>query len=367
MTASQEVIIVGGGAIGAACARELALRGWKVTVLDDAGVPGIAWRAAAGMLAPQIEAAAEDPGFELALAGRERYREIAGPLEEATGISLGFWQEGIARLAMDEADVAELKQRVAWQRQQGHVCDWFDEEEARNRWPWAGKNFGVLWAPHEAALEPVQLVEALLEDARRHGARVVNDKVYALQRRGDRVTGVVGGERYEADHTIIAAGAWSPAIGGLPRPLPVVPIRGQMAALPWPEGVDRGIVYGKHSYIVARGNEAIAGSTMEHAGYSADVTPAGLAHIFTSVSAVCPALAKLDVIRTWAGLRPVTPDGLPIIGREPSTEGLWYATGHGRNGILLAAITGFILSQLLAGEQPDEDLTPFRPERFFDW
>ena len=106
---------------------------------------------------------------------------------------------------------------------------------------------------------------------------------------------------------------------------------------------------------------------MEHAGFDASVTPAGLAHIFSSVSALCPALAGLDVIRTWAGLRPVTPDGLPVIGREPRLEGLWYATGHGRNGVLLAGITGLILAQLISGETPGRRLAPFRPERFFDW
>ena len=367
MTANQEVIIVGGGAVGAACARELAVAGRSVRLVDAGRSDGAGWRAAAGMLAPQIEARPDDPLFELGLAGRERYQQIAGALKESTGIDIGFWQEGIARVAADEAEVDELKARVAWQRQQGHVCDWFDAEEVKTRWPWLGPTHGALWAPHEAALEPERLVEALLADAVRAGAVIREDRIHTLQHRGAKVTGVLGGEKHDAEHVIITAGSWSPQIAGLPRPLPIVPVRGQMAALPWPKGIERAIVFGKDCYLVARGEEAIAGSTMEHSGYDASVTPAGLAHIFASVCALCPALAGLDVTRTWAGLRPMTPDGFPILGREPRMEGLWYATGHGRNGILLAGITGVIMAQLLNGEQPDEDLTACRPERFFDW
>ena len=368
MTTSQEVIVVGGGAIGAACARELARSGRGVLLLERGTDEGASWRAAAGMLAPQIEAREDDPLFELGLAGRERYADLSDDLKGSTGIDIQFWQEGIARLATDEAEVAPLKSRVAWQRQQGHLSDWFDAEEVRSRWPWLGPSHGALWAAKEAALDPASLVRALLEDARLAGARIQTDQVRGIERRGDRVTGVIGaGEKYLADQVVIAAGAWAPFITGIPRPLPIVPVRGQMAAFPWPKGIERGIVFGGQVYLVARGGEAITGSTMEHAGFDTEVTAAGLASIFTGAAALCPALADLEVTRTWAGLRPVTPDGLPIVGKEPGCEGLWYATGHGRNGILLAAITGLLIAQLLNGEPPEEDLRSMGPERFFTW
>src|SRR3990172_2456518 len=134
-------------------------------MLDRHRDEGDGWRAAAGMLAPQIEAQQGDALFDLGLAGRELYHEMAGPLEECTGIDIGFWQGGIARLATTEARVAELKSTTAWQRQQGHLCDWFDEDETRARWPWLGPVLGSLWAPREAALSPVRLVEALTADA----------------------------------------------------------------------------------------------------------------------------------------------------------------------------------------------------------
>jgi len=367
VTTSQDVIVVGGGAVGVSCARELAAGGRAVLVLDRERNAGDGWRAAAGMLAPQVEASEDDVLFEVGLAGRERIAELAGPLREATGTDIEFRQSGIARIATGAATVGELKARVAWQRQQGHYCDWFDAEEVRTRWPWLGPTMGALWAPREATVNPVRLVEGLRKDAERMGARFVAAEATALERHGDRVVGVLAGERFSAPEVVIAAGAWSGRLLGLPRPLSIEPIRGQMAALPWPAGVEPAVICGDESYIVARGSEAFVGSTLEHAGFSPEVTPAGLARILDGVSALCPAWARFEVSRTWAGLRPVTPDGLPIIGREPRCEGLWYATGHGRNGILLSAVTGQIIARLLAGENELENLHPLRPERFWDW
>jgi glycine oxidase len=140
-----------------------------------------------------------------------------------------------------------------------------------------------------------------------------------------------------------------------------------MAALPWPAGERRAIVYGHGGYVVARGDEAIVGSTMEYAGYRSEVTSAGLARLFNAVTALWPGVDRAEVRRTWAGLRPVTADGLPIIGAEPRLAGLWYATGHGRNGILLAGLTGRLVRQLIAGEPLDEDLARCAPERFWTW
>lgn len=353
--------------MGAACARELAQAGRRVALIDRGEGLGDAWRAAAGMLAAQVSSANDDPLFELGLAGREYYAELAPALLEHTGIDIGFWQEGIARLAADEADAAQLRSQVAWQRQQGHVCDWFDAGEVKVRFPWAGASAGALWAPRDGALHPVRLVAALVRDAVRLGTTVIEDQVLSVERRGDRVTGVQGKAFYPAADVVLANGAWARHVGGIPRPLAVEPIRGQMAALAWPTGMAPAIVLGREHYIVARDGEAIAGSTMEHAGFIPEVTAAGLAEIFTGASALCPALARGEVLRTWAGLRPVSPDGLPIIGREPRLSGLYYATAHGRNGILLSGITGAMICRMLGGENELELLTPLRPERFWDW
>lgn len=368
MTTSYDVIVVGGGPVGAACARELALTGRRVLVLDQGGDLGQGWRAAAGMLAPQIEAHGDDPLLELGLAGREHYVELGKALQETTGIDIGLWREGIAAVAATEAESAALRSRVAWQRQQSHLSDWLDAEETKARWPWLGPTHGALWAPREGALDPERLVEALLADARRLGAVVGHEAVVGIDRQDDRVTGVVGRSgRYGAADVVLAAGAWSGTLDGLPRPLSVAPVRGQMAALPWPAGARRAIVYGHGCYIVARGEEAIVGSTMEYVGFRPEVTPEGIARLQSGAAALCPALKLVSPRRTWAGLRPMTPDGLPIIGAEPRLPGLWYATGHGRNGILLAGITGTIVRQLVCGETTAEELAPFAPTRFWSW
>ena len=368
MTGTYDVIVVGGGPVGAACARELALAGRRILLLDPEGEQGQGWKAAAGMLAPQMEAEPEDPLLELGLAARENYGPLAEALRETTGSDIGLWREGIAWVAADETEAGELWSKVAWQRQQGHLADWLDAGEVKSRWPWLGPTCGALWAPHEGALEPELLVTALRQDGARLGVAVRQDAATAIESRGDRVTGVVGRSgRYLAGDVILAAGAWSGTIGGVPRPVAVAPVRGQMAAFPWPAGARRAIVYGRGGYLVARGDEAIAGSTMEYAGFHPEVTSAGLARIFAAATALCPTLSGAEVRRTWAGLRPVTPDGLPIIGAEPRLHGLWYATGHGRNGILLAGLTGLLIKQLVGGEPAAEDLAPFSAERFWKW
>jgi glycine oxidase len=360
-----DVIVVGGGAIGAACARELATAGRKVLVIEPGEDRGQAWRAAGGMLAPQIEADGTDPLLTLGLAARDHYQSLCQSLRETTGIDASLWQEGIARVATDAADAAALRTKVVWQRREGYACDWLERDELRRRWPWLGPAIGALWAPQDGALDPDRLVGALLADAQRLGAVIVADRVTGIEATDNRVTGVSGQARqYLAPDVVIAAGAWSGLLQNLPRQIPVQPVRGQMAALPWPAGVERAIVYNKESYILARGAEAILGSTMEYVGFHPEVTSEGLAQIFAATLPLCPALIRSKVRRSWAGLRPVTPDGLPIIGGEPELPGLWYATGHGRNGILLAGLTGALLRILIGGEQPSVDLHPFRPQRF---
>jgi glycine oxidase len=360
-----DIIIVGGGAIGAACARELAATRRKVLVIEASTDMGQAWRAAAGMLAPQIEADGNDPLLELGLAARDHYDGLAAALRESTGIDLGLWREGIARVATDQAEAETLRAKVAWQRRQLYACEWLDAQELSRRWPWLGPAAGALWASRDGALNPEQLVRALLADTERLGGSCVRDLVTGIEVDGHRISGVVcQRDRYSAPQVVIAAGAWSGLLTGLPRQLPVQPVRGQMAALPWPGGMARAIVYHKDSYLLARGSEAIVGSTMEYVGFHPEVTSAGLAQIFSSTVALCPGLLRAKVRRSWAGLRPVTPDGLPIMGEEPRLPGLWYATGHGRNGILLAGLTGRLIAQLVNQEQPQHDLRHFGPQRF---
>jgi glycine oxidase len=170
------------------------------------------------------------------------------------------------------------------------------------------------------------------------------------------------GTRREASVVVVAAGAWVPGIDGLPRALPVTPVRGQMVSF---DAAPLGhVVYGPEGYVVPRGSRTVAGSTMERVGFAVGTTTAGVAGIVRAAGALCPPLAGAFVGDTWSGLRPVTPDLLPIIGRDPEYGGLLYACGHSRNGILLAPLTGDCIAALATGEEPEWDLAPFRVERF---
>ncbi|HEU5262111.1 MAG TPA: glycine oxidase ThiO [Gemmatimonadales bacterium] len=360
-----DVAVIGGGVVGAACARAAALRGLEVAIFEPGPDPAAASPASAGMLAAQIE-----PGDEALLAlsvrARDLYEEIAHQLHETTGIDIGFWRAGIASIAFDEAAADRLTQDVARQRQAGLRCDWLDGDEVRERWPGASPDcHGALFSPEDGAVDPQALTRACLADARRVGATLRVERVTAVQTAQGRVTGVVTPDGTTAvGHVVLAAGVWSSQIAGLPRPLPIEPVRGQLAATAWPPGTPAAILYHDHGYVLARGAEAVLGSTMERAGFECRVTNEGLAQIFRGAVRLLPTLYQQAVRRMWAGLRPVTADGWPIIGPDPAVQHLCYAAGHGRSGVLLAALTADIIADLLTQAETDVDITPLRVDRF---
>jgi len=360
-----QVAVVGGGVIGAACARAAALRGLHVTLFAPGPDAAAASAASAGLLAAQIE-----PGdaalLPLAVRGRDLYEDLAASLKDTTGIDIGFQHAGILTVAYEQAELAALFDRVAEQRQAGLRCDWLDSAELHERWPGIAPGaWGALFAPEDGSLDPGRLLAALRADAQGLGVTLHPGKVSRVTIAAGRVTSLVAGRsRIPVEQLVIAAGVWSPRVAGLPRPVPVEPVRGQLVATAWPAGVPATIVYHGEGYLLPRGTEAILGSTMERVGFNARTTAAGVAQIRQATNRLCPNLASLPAHRAWAGLRPVTPDGRPIIGPDPEIGGLWYATGHGRNGILLAAITGEVLAGLLATGQTDVDINQFAIDRF---
>jgi glycine oxidase len=359
-----EVVVVGGGVIGAACARAAALRGLRVAVCEPGPDRAAASAASAGMLAAQIEPT-DDWLRGFAVRARDLYETLAPALLETTGIDIGFWRPGIASITFDEQAAERLREAVAGQRQAGLRCDWLEPEDVFERFEGLAPDCrGALFAPEDGAVNPIALTRALLADAKRLGATVVTAPVERITTAGGRAAGVATADgALPAEHVVLAAGAWSPTLAGLPRALPVEPVRGQMAAMPWPAGIPPTIVFHDHTYVVARAGEALLGSTMEHVGFDCRVTEAGLAQIRRGAARLVPALSALPFARTWAGLRPVTPDGRPIVGADPEVAGLWYATGHGRSGVLLAALTGDIIGSLVAGQESDVDTTALQPGR----
>ena len=359
-----DVAVIGGGVIGAACARAAALRGLAVGIFEPGPDPAAASPASAGMLAAQIEPL--DNGLvALAVRSRDQYQRLAAELGDTTGIDIGFWAGGIAAIALDDKEADQLKDAVARQRQAGLRCDWLAAADVHERWPEAAPDcHGALFAPEDGTVDPQALTRACLADARRLGAALIPERVQEVRREGGRATGVVTATgATAAEHVVVAAGAWSAEVRGLPRPLPVEPVRGQMAAVPWPGGPPA-ILYHDHCYVLARGGAALLGSTMERAGFDSRVTNEGLAQIFRGAVRLLPGLETQPVMRMWAGLRPGTPDGRPILGPDPDVQRLWYATGHGRNGVLLASLTGEITGDLLARGETDVDIAALEIGRF---
>ena len=365
---SSDVIVLGGGLIGLSCARVLAGSGFSVRVLDSGAESGAASWAAAGLLAPLEEGIANDPVLSLSVRGRDLYRELAPSIKEETGIDVRLSLDGILQLAFSPEEAERLTDTVAWQRQMGFKVDWFQQDDVLERHPGISPTvLGAKLAREDGAIDPRQLLKGFSAAAKRSGAELARGvKAVSVVINNNKVTGVkTDKETLAAGIVVVAAGAWSGRIRGLPRPLSVEPIRGQMAAADWPDSEPSGIVYGGGGYMLHRDGEALVGSTMEHVGFDASTTADGLSRLQTILARVYPAMDGAKLNRSWAGLRPMTPDGRPIVGRDPDTEGLLYATGHGRNGVLLAGITGEIIGRVLAEEPVVHTIDALDPSRFW--
>ncbi len=367
MNTSYDCVVIGGGIVGAATTRALAARGRRVLLLERAMPVSEASGAAAGMLAPQLEVQAGDPLLPLAIAARQYYAELVPELDRRTGVNVGYCLGGSLQVALDAGEAAALQAQVAAQTALGLKAEWLPREALARRQPGIGPEaLGALLAPDDARVNNVTLTAALLADATRYGAEIVDhEAVTEVVVSSGRVTAVATPRRrYGTGAAVVAAGAWSPSLKGLPRALPIEPVRGQIAMVTWPVGEPPGVLFGRHLYVVPRGEDAILGSTMEQAGFAKDTTAGGLARIFAGTIALLPVLAAQRIHRTWAGLRPVTPDGRPVIGADPEVAGLWYATGHGRQGILLGPITGEIIRDLLLDGATRWDLDACAVTRF---
>src|SRR6267143_6975366 len=287
---SCEVLVAGGGIIGAACARALALRGLRVLICEPGPEPAAASAASAGILGPQIERT-DQALRALGLRARDLYDTLAAALSETTGIDIGLWREGIASLAFEDAEAERLREAVANQRQAGLRCDWLEPGDVAERFPATAPCLGAMFAPEDGAVDAPALARALLADAKRLGARTLNSRVTRLTTILGRATGVeIPAGKIKAEHVVIAAGVWSPRIDHLPRTLPVEPVRGQMAAAPWPANMPRAVLYYDHGYVLARSGEAIFGSTMDHVGFDGSVTESGVRGIVAAAQRLLPLL-----------------------------------------------------------------------------
>lgn len=367
MDAGSDFIVVGGGVIGCSIAYHLAGAGASVTLVEQ-GQPGQgASRAAAGMLVPLSESHGPGPFADLALASFRLYPAWAEELRQETGIDLELTMPGLLRVALTAEQEGELRERLRWQRTLEPGLEWLEGWTVRELEPGLTPAVrAALYSPHEGQVNPVRLVDALAVAAQRRGVRILTGTpVLGFLRRGRRITGVRtprGG--LPGGHVVLALGAWTGRLlGRLGVHIATPPRRGQMLA--YPGTPLRRIVWGAQGYLVPKPNGTTwAGATVEDVGFRPGTTRRGLAFLRRMAGELAPAFRHIQEGAAWAGLRPGSPDGLPIMGTLPGWEGLSVATGHFRNGILLAPITGRLMSQLLLGERPELPLAPFSPGRF---
>jgi glycine oxidase len=362
-----DVLVVGGGVIGCALAAELAARGRAVTVIERSEPGAEASGAAAGMLAPQAEARARDAFFDLALESRGLYPAWVRTLEEETGVDVGYRHTGLLHCVFAGSLTGRLAAQVAWQRAAGlavaeRSADELAEEVGGRLSP---EVVGAAFFSEEGMVNPRRLTRAAWLLAQRRGVRV-RTGVAAL---GFRIEGgACRGVETEtgtilADSIVDAAGAWAAFDPSLPLSVPVQPVRGQIVELRLRERPLETIVSSDDVYLVPRPDGTVLlGSTVEHVGFRKEVTAEAVERLIAGAVRLVPELRSARFVTAWSGLRPGTPDGLPVLGRC-RVPGLFFAAGHFRNGILLAPVTALAVADLLT-EGASRDLSPFSIERF---
>ena len=345
---SRDAAVVGAGVIGLACAWQAAQRGLGVVVLER-GEPGSgATGVAAGMLAPVGEVAfGEQRLLEMMLASAEAYPDFCAALEAASGVATGYRRSGALHVALDRDEAGELRRRHQLQTELQLDARWLTASECRRLEPALAPSFaGGVHAPDEAAVDPRALTAALLAAIGKLGVEVrTSAAVTEAVIEGDRIAGVrtEDGVELRADHVVLAAGCWSGSASWLPqaaRP-PVRPVKGQLLTLRAGGGempIER-IVASERVYMVPREDgRLIVGATVEERGFDATVTAGGVHELLREAYRLVPDIAEMELVDAAAGLRPGTPDNMPLIG-SGALEGLVLATGHYRNGILLAPLT----------------------------
>ena len=346
---TADVLIIGDGVIGLATAIAIARAGGSCRILGR-GTPGAASAAAAGLLAPSIGDA--EPGFRSFMsASRDRYPAWLHWLAQRTGIEVtldrsGIIQVGAKEIAPPRAGVERL-----------------DSTALAKLEPALTAHSSALLYHDDGYVDNVSLLAALREAARcEWSIDVVEGRVAAIQPGIDSCAATMeDGRTQHARAVVLAAGAWIALLVGAPRPVSVEPVRGQMLML---QGAPiRHAVSADGAYLVPRGESTLVGSTLERVGFDCTTTSAALERLRLAAVAAVPSLHDAPVQSAWAGLRPMTPDGRPIISRDPDLPSVFYACGHGKNGILLAPMTADCVASLIAGSPPPADIRSFDIQR----
>jgi glycine oxidase ThiO len=351
MSADADLLILGGGIAGLTTAVAASERQLSV-ILIDSPRPGAASRAAAGMLAPSAEKVPQELR-DAALAARDFYPAFLDALRDRTGIEVPLDRNGILELA-PEGESEHLRENVP------DGSRWLDQGALRELEPALDGHPGALFHPLDGAVDNVVLMDALeravagIPTIKRIPAEILSvdsDQPSVLTRTRGRFFGT---------RLVLATGAWAAGIPGLPRPIPVRPVRGQLLRLA--QSPVHHVTYGGGGYLVPRGETVLVGATSEEAGFENETSLAGLAALRHIAARAVPSLGAGVVVDHWAGLRPMSLDGHPILGPDPDSPALVYACGYSRNGILFAPWAAARIADVLVGN-PVDGLEPFRIDR----
>ena len=360
-----KIIVVGGGIIGSSLARELAGAGCRVTLLEKDKAGSEASAAAAGILCPQLEAESPSPLLDLGLGSLALYADFVEGVRRETGIDAELDTGGTLLPDMTRDDALTSERIFRWQNEAKLPIERLSAREIAGLEPGlSGSILGGILFPKTGRVNPVALTRALALAARSRGVDLREGcPVVSLRSSGDRVSGVVlaNGETLEADTTVLASGAWSSALAPKVR-IQVMPVRGQMLVFETHHPPRRHVLVTPRAYLVFRRDGTIlVGSTTELVGFQKGVTPKAMMKLIASAVALDPTLESAGFAGAWSGLRPGTSDGLPLLGEV--SPGLVAATGHYRNGILLAPITAALITEWILRGKTSRSLVPFSPLR----
>ncbi|MEA2475715.1 MAG: glycine oxidase [Thermoleophilaceae bacterium] len=365
-----DAVVVGAGIVGLASAWRAAQRGLRVLVVDRGAVGAGASSVAAGMLAPVTEADyGEEELLGLNLAGASVWAAFAAELAERSGLDTGYRESGALVVAVDRDDLEEVRRLHALQESLGLDVEWLTGRECRRLEPGLSPRVGGgVLAAHDHQADPRATLAALRAAFEHEGGEVVEGiEVIGVEESGGGVAGVVtSAGAIAAGRVVIAAGAWSAGLA--PDAPPVRPVKGQILRLREPTHPDHPlssrIIRTPRCYVVPRpSGEVVIGATVEERGFDPRVTAGGVHRLLEAAWEVLPDVEERELVETGAGFRPGTPDNAPVVG-PGSLDGLIWATGHHRNGILLAPITATAVTQLLTGSDPLKTFAAFGPERF---
>lgn len=365
---TPDLIVVGSGVIGSAVAYYAARSGLSVSVLEARKFGGQGSSVAAGLIAPSPQITGDTPFSRLASASLALFPRLRDQLLDETGIDIQLDPRGALRVAVSEDDAHEQQRLLPVKQQLGFNLSWLSPCETRTLEPTLSERIhGAVYGPDEAQINTLRLLAAYRAGAEQHGARFLKMQVMELAKDGRKVMGVLTPDgSLGAGHVVIAGGAWAGQLAEVLRAhVPIQPQRGQLVVMRNTLSAPRHIIFWGDVYLAPQiGGAVTIGAANDYPGFVLHPTAEGVARLLKQALEAFPDLASAPFLGARAGLRPRTPDKLPIIGPIPGWEGISVAAGHNSNGLLFSAITGQAIAALVMQAPTPLDLNPYRPDRF---